>query len=319
MIRSAWSTGSGEVLLRRRVTTCSWAPLLGGAVGDARSAYVRARDLDHALTALAAGSLVPLAGGTDVYPARVGRDAHPAVLDLGDLDELRGLETSAAGLRIGALTTWSELVAAELPPGLRALVQAAREVCAIQVQNAGTIAGNLVNASPAADGIPPLLVLDAQVELASTNGTRTLPLTDFLTGYRATERRPDELVTAVIVPAAGLDHASAFVKLGSRRYLVISIVMVAVALQVREGRIEDPRVSVGACSPVALRLRDVEAALVGATPDEVSGRVAEAGVELAPIDDVRGSAGYRRTVASRLVVRGVHDAFEAAGRTEVPA
>jgi len=280
-------------------------------MGDVRSAYLRARDLAHALDALATSALVPLAGGTDVLPARVGRDRHAAVLDIGALDDLRFVRRDADGIHLGALTTWHDVIVAGLPTGLAAFVAAAREVGSTQIQRAGTIAGNLCNASPAADGVPPLLALDAEVELASVGGRRRLPLTDFLTGYRSTARRADELVVAVHVPVDALDHASAFVKLGSRSSLVISIAMVAAVLDVRDGRLEDVRVAVGACSPVARRLAGVEAALSGAAPDEVAERVTDVGPELAPIDDVRGSADYRRDVVRRLVIDAVDHAVAA--------
>lgn len=279
-------------------------------MGDVRSAYLCARDLPHALEALAESPLVPLAGGTDVYPARVGRDGHPGVLDLGRLDELRSIALDDAGLHLGAMTTWHDLIVADLPRGLDGLVAAAREVGSTQIQRAGTIAGNLCNASPAADGVPPLLTLDAEVELASLGGRRRLALSDFLTGYRATARRADELVVAVHVPAAALEHASAFVKLGSRRYLVISIAMVAVALDLVEGRLHDVRIAVGACSPVARRLPALEATLEGAVPEELTVRLAGVELGLSPIDDVRGSAGYRLEVAARLVERAVGAALE---------
>lgn len=278
-------------------------------MGDVRSAYTCARDLPHALEVLAAAPLVPLAGGTDVYPARVGRDGHAAVLDLGRLDELRFIERDADGLHLGALTTWHDLIRTDLPRGLHGLVAAAREVGSTQIQRAGTIAGNLCNASPAADGVPPLLTLDAEVELASLAGRRRLALDEFLTGYRATARRPDELVVAVHLPSAALEHASAFVKLGSRRYLVISIAMVAVAFDLAEGRLDDVRIAVGACSPVARRLGALEAALEGAAPEGIRDRLDGVDLGLAPIDDVRGSAGYRVEVAARLVERAVEAAL----------
>lgn len=283
-------------------------------MGDVRSAYLCARDLPHALEALAAAPLVPLAGGTDVYPARVGRDGHAGVLDLGGLDELRSLELDDEGLHLGALTTWHDLIVADLPRGLAGLVAAAREVGSTQIQRAGTIVGNLCNASPAADGVPPLLTLDAEVELASVAGRRRLALPDFLTGYRATARRADELVVAVHLPPSALEHASAFVKLGSRRYLVISIAMVAVALDVLDGRLRDVRIAVGACSPVARRLPALEAALEGAAPEDVADRLRGVEPDLAPIDDVRGSAGYRLEVAARLVERAIEGALGGAER-----
>ena len=137
----------------------------------------------------------------------------------------------------------------------------------MQIQNAGTIGGNLCNASPAADGVPPLLALDAEVELASAAGTRRLPLAAFLHGPRRTARRPDELLTAVLIPAAATEGRSAFLKLGARRYLVISIAMVAARLATADGRVTAAALAVGACGPVATRLPAVEAALVGHPPD----------------------------------------------------
>ena len=142
------------------------------------------------------------------------------------------------GLRIAACTTWSEIRDAALPPACDALRAAAAEVGGRQIQNAGTIGGNLCNASPAADGVPPLLALDAAVELASAAGTRRLPLAAFLLGPRRTDRRPGEILTAVLLPEAALAGRSVFLKLGARRHLVISIAMVAVRLDVagRPGR-----------------------------------------------------------------------------------
>jgi CO/xanthine dehydrogenase FAD-binding subunit len=176
------------------------------------------------------------------------------------------------------------------------------------VQNVGTVGGNLCNASPAADGIPPLLSLDASVELTSTAGTRLLPLEAFLTGYRQTALRPDELLTAVLIPRGASDDAgSAFLKLGLRRYLVISVVMVAVVVAIGPGdRILEARVAVGACSPVAQRLRSLESRLVGLSLDGVDiALVAEHLSALSPIDDVRATADYRREAAAVLVRRAL--------------
>jgi CO/xanthine dehydrogenase FAD-binding subunit len=174
------------------------------------------------------------------------------------------------------------------------------------VQNAGTIGGNLCNASPAADGIPPLLTLDASVELTSAAGIRTLALADFVTGYRRTAIRPGELLTAVIVPRAAAESRSEFLKLGSRRYLVISIVMVAASIEVADdGTIDRARLAVGACSPVAQRLPSLEAALAGRAIGEDLGLLVtphHLGV-LDPIDDVRGSGGYRLDTAVTLIRR----------------
>ena len=147
------------------------------------------------------------------------------------------------GWRLGATTTWAELIEAPLPPLFDGLKQAAREVGGRQIQNAGTVAGNLCNASPAADGVPPLLALDAEVELAGRAGTRRLPLAAFITGNRRTVLAPGELLVAIHVPKPAHDARSAFLKLGARRYLVISIAMAAATLEIEDGRVADARAS----------------------------------------------------------------------------
>ncbi|HTT36462.1 MAG TPA: FAD binding domain-containing protein [Burkholderiales bacterium] len=270
--------------------------------------YLRPTDLTEALAALKAAPLEVLAGGTDFYPARVGRPIGGDILDITALSALRGVREQAAGWRIGALTTWSDLVAAPLPPVFDGLRSAARDVGGVQIQNAGTVAGNICNASPAADGVPALLALGAEVELAALDAVRRLPLREFIAGSRRTLRRPDELVTAVLIPAWGSDARSVFLKLGARRYLVISIVMVAACVEAGpDGAVARATVAVGACSEVAQRLTKLEAKLLGrplapalaglARPDDLA--------PLAPISDVRGSAEYRRDAALTLVRRAL--------------
>lgn len=269
-------------------------------------AYLRPSRLEDALTALAWPHVV-LAGGTDFYPARVGRAIDEDVLDIGGIAVLRGISADAAGWRLGATTTWSELLETELPPLFDGLKQAAREVGGRQIQNAGTLAGNLCNASPAADGVPCLLALDAEIEIAGPAGRRLLPLRQFITGVRRTALAQDELVVAIHVPRPGHEARSAFLKLGTRRYLVISIAMAAANLEIADGRVASARIAVGACSPVAERLPNLEAALVGAPLDaRLADRVEVAHLApLSPIDDVRGSAAYRSdatvTVLRRLL------------------
>jgi CO/xanthine dehydrogenase FAD-binding subunit len=257
-----------------------------------------------------------VAGGTDVYAQHVGRSLPVSLLDVHGLAELRGIEPDGHGYRIGALTRWADVAAAVLPPSFDGLRAAAREVGGIQIQHAATIGGNLCNASPAADGIPPLLTLDAWVELTSTSGTRALPLEAFLTGYRETALRDDELLTAVLVPSPGAGR-SAFRKLGLRRYLVISVVAVAAVVGVGEdGRVDDVRVAVGACSPVARRLRSLEDALVDRVASEVAEVVPDEVREhlgvLEPIDDVRASAAYRLDAAAVQVTRVLAACLEGA-------
>jgi CO/xanthine dehydrogenase FAD-binding subunit len=260
--------------------------------------------MEEALAALAARPMSVLAGGTDFYPARVGRPVREDILDITALSSLRAIEQAGEGWRIGALTTWTDLVRASLPPAFDGLKRAAREVGGAQIQNAGTIGGNLCNASPAADGVPALLALDASVELSSITGVRELPLGEFLVDARRTRCEPHELVTGVLIPGCSPGSRSAFLKLGARRYLVISIVMVAVTLHPdAAGLIQRAGVAVGACSPVARRLPALEAALLGRRVSESLGRLVQPAhlAALAPIDDIRGSAAYRLDAAATLL------------------
>ncbi len=266
---------------------------------------------------MADGSYTVLAGGTDFYPARAGglggRPPDSKVLDITALEGLRGIAEEGETYRIGALTTWSDVLHAPLPPYFLALKLAAREVGGVQIQNAGTLCGNLCNASPAADGVPPLLAMDAEVELASQAGSRRLALDDFILGNRKTAKRPDELVTALHIPKLSpLSSAggarSTFLKLGARKYLVISIVMAALLVDLDDkGNVSKARVAVGSCAARAQRLPAVEAALRGRPFDEdLLPRIGEEQLDpLAPINDIRGTAGYRREAAVALLRRGV--------------
>ncbi len=227
--------------------------------------YSRPKTLDAALHVLAQDGGQILSGGTDFFPALGDRPAPDRVIDISGLTEIKGIAVEADHIRIGGLTTWSELVATPLPRCFDALKSAAREIGGIQIQNRGTVAGNLCNASPAADSVPPLLALDAEVELVSEAGTRRMPLADFIVGNRKTVRRPDEILANVIVPRTLDDAASAFLKLGARRYLVISIAMVAAVVKTdNAGCVAEARIAVGSCSAAAQRLTALERALVGA-------------------------------------------------------
>jgi CO/xanthine dehydrogenase FAD-binding subunit len=273
--------------------------------------YVVATDVAQAVALKAAGSRV-LAGGTDHYPVLVGRPPVGPVVDITRIASLRGIAREGDRFRFGALTTWADVARADLPRGFDALRAAAREVGAVQVQNAGTIAGNLVTASPAGDGVPSFLALDASVEVTGPKGARELPLSSFITGYRATALAPDEIVTAVCVPASVADAGSSFQKLGLRRYLVISIVMVAAQIESAGGKVTAARVAVGSCSPVAQRLPAFEADLVGrGVGDDLAALVEERHLApLSPIDDVRATAAYRMRAARTLVGRAICEAAE---------
>ncbi len=271
--------------------------------------YARPTTLTDLRARLASGPFRILAGGTDLYPS-AAMQLDGDILDVMAVPGLRGI-TIDGDLRIGACTTWTEIAEANLPPALHALQQAALQVGGRQIQNAGTLGGNLCNASPAADGIPPLLACDARVELTSAKGTREVPLSAFLLGPRKTACDASEVLTAVIVPQAALSGRSAFVKLGARAYLVISIAMVAARVAVYDGRITDCALAVGSCSATAQRLRSAEGALYQCLVPEAIARLTPQMIvaDLAPIDDIRATAAYRAEAVVELVKRGVAGAL----------
>jgi len=273
--------------------------------------YLRPTRLEEALSALGAGPRVILAGGTDYYPSRVGRPLNDHVLDITAISALRAVRHENGYWRIPALVTWSDILAnARLPSMFDALKLAAREIGGAQIQNMGTVCGNICNASPAADGMPVLLALDAEVELASHKGVRRMQLADFVIGNRRTARAPNELMTAILVRDFADPARSTFLKLGARRYLVISIAMVAIVLSLSSnGHIASAAVAVGACSPAAKRLSGLEAALLGEPlRAELADRVsAEHLGPLSPIDDIRGTATYRADAVLTLIRRAIVD------------
>jgi N-methylhydantoinase B len=272
------------------------------------AAYFRPSSLAEALAVRGGQPVTVLAGGTDVYPARAARVGwgdmrRDDVLDISAIGELKGIAEEPGRFRFGALTTWDELRRAALPPAFAGYQMAAREIGGPQVQNRGTLAGNICTASPAGDGIPCLLSLDAEVELASERGRRVVPTSEFIDGYRHTVCRPDELVTAILVPGPPAGARGNFVKLGARRYLVISIVMAAAVVAAdAAGTMTHARVAVGACSAVVQRLPRLEQALLGrplaAAPDLVD---ATQLAPLAPIDDVRATGAFRAAATVDVV------------------
>jgi len=269
--------------------------------------YAKPNTLNEVLSLLASSGGQILAGGTDFYPALGERLPQGKVIDISAIDEIRGISVQGGHVHIGGLTTWTEVIRTPLPPCFDALKQAAKEVGSVQIQNRGTVAGNLCNASPAADGVPPLLALDAEVELLSAAGKRRIPLTLFLTGNRKTLRAPQEILTAVIVPRHIEGARSAFLKLGARRYLVISISMVAAVVQTGpDDRVTDARVAVGSCSATARRLTQLEQELVGlpgaAIPDAPKPKHLS---PLSPIDDIRATAQYRADASLTLIRRAL--------------
>jgi N-methylhydantoinase B len=272
------------------------------------AAYFRPTSLAEALAIRAQRPVTVLAGGTDLYPALANRIGwgdmrRDDILDIGGIAELKGIAEEPGRFRFGALTTWTEMRRATLPPAFAGYQKAARDIGGAQVQNRATLIGNICTASPAGDGIPCLLSLDAEIELASERGRRVVPMAEFIDSYRHTVCRPDELVTAILVPRWPAGACGDFVKLGARRYLVISIVMAAAVLAAdEEGTITHARVAVGACSAVAQRLPQLEQALIG-KPAATAPDLVEPShfALLSPIDDVRGSGPFRAAAAIEMV------------------
>jgi len=253
----------------------------------------RPRSLKAALAMLAKDpSLTPIAGCTDVFVGlHFGTLDRRQFIDLWGLDELRGI-TGRPILRIGALTTYTEIIASPLVrKRVPMLVAAAREIGGAQIQNRGTLGGNIANASPAGDTLPVLAAADAQIVLRSVTSERRVPFTDFYTGYRTSVRRPDELITAVEIPA--IDGRQWWRKVGTRRAQAISKIMMA---GVRGPRV---RIAVGSVAPTVVLAVGAAAILSegGSVPD------AQAALrrEIAPIDDLRSTGDYRQQVAANLL------------------
>ncbi len=268
-----------------------------------RDTYHRPKTLDEALELLSTGDMRVAAGCTDLFPATDRKVLPGPVLDITRISALRGVARGPEGITIGATTTWRDLIDADLPPAFDGLKLAAREVGARQIQARGTIAGNLCNASPAADGVPPLLTLDAVLEVESLRGVRKLPLSEFLVGPRQTTLTAGEIVTKVHVPTGAIEGEGYFLKLGARKYLVISIAMTAARIVEKDGFVQAAALAIGACSPIATRLPEAEAALIGAPLDPR--RITEDMIapRLSPIDDMRADADYRRRTALEMLRR----------------
>ncbi|MCR9213967.1 MAG: xanthine dehydrogenase family protein subunit M [Proteobacteria bacterium] len=271
--------------------------------------YRQPHTLEELQTALKAGTAQILAGGTDFYPARVGQPLTQNVIDITRVSGLRGVTEYPDHWRIGATTTWTDIIRESLPPIFDGLKLAAREVGGCQVQNAGTIGGNLCNASPAADGVPVLLSLEAEVEISNGENVQRLKLEEFILGNRRTALQEGSVLTAILIPKpAEEDARSMFLKLGARKYLVISLVMVAMVVEMdASGKISTCRIAVGACSEVAMRLTSLEAELTGHKLTlSLLDNVTEDKVKLlSPLDDVRASREYRLDAAVTLIRRTI--------------
>jgi len=254
----------------------------------------------------------PIAGGTDLMVQITGELAPPPdrVLDLWRLDELRGINYDNGWLVMGALTTYTEIRGSELcHKHLPALVEAAATIGAAQIQNRGTLGGNIANASPAGDTLPVLLATDARIVLGSAAGERAVPAADFWTGYRQTARRPDELVVRVAIPLARGRHVR-FRKVGTRRAQAISKVVMSLSWREDAGVWRDVRLALGSVAATPIRAKETERVLEGAAPRRETADHAAATVanEIQPIDDVRSTADYRRAVTARILHRLLREA-----------
>ncbi|MBI3402394.1 MAG: xanthine dehydrogenase family protein subunit M [Acidobacteria bacterium] len=252
--------------------------------------------LDEALAMLRdEGPLVPMAGCTDLYVAlNFGTLTETRFLDLWRLDALRTIAIREGALSIGALATHTDLIRSPLVRRrLPMLAAAASEIGGVQIQNRGTLGGNVANASPAGDTLPVLAAADATVVLRGAGATRRVPFSSFYTGYRRTVRRPDELIVSFeIAPIRGRQR---FRKVGTRAAQAISKVVMAVIAG------ETPRIAVGSVAPTVVRARRTEAALAaGASVAEAQRLLLD---EIAPIDDIRSTAEYRRRVTANLLAR----------------
>jgi xanthine dehydrogenase small subunit len=270
------------------------------------------RHLDDAYRLLTEGGWRPIAGGTDLMVQITGELGPPPerCLDIWRLDELRGIALDDGALVLGALTTYTEIrrspLVAELLP---ALAEAAATIGAAQIQNRGTLGGNAVNASPAGDTLPILLATDAEIVLGSGRGERTVPAAGFWTGYRRTALSDDELVVRIRIPIKSARQVR-FRKVGTRRAQAISKVVIALSWRSTDGDPwTDVRLALGSVAPTPVRATRTEESIEGREPSEETADRAAATLEseIRPIDDVRSTADYRRTVAGRVLHRLISD------------
>lgn len=267
-------------------------------------------DLAGALAALAngaGGNVLPIAGGTNlIVDIRAKRERPDRMVGLGEVDELLGMEFGPERISIGGRTSVSDLLrSAEIAAAAPSLVEAARLFGGLMVRNTGTVAGNIASGSPAADLVPPLLTLDAELTLTRAASTRTLALADYYLGYKQDARRSDELITRISWPRLPENAANTFYKLARRKGDAITVTGVAVTLAAAGGTCTKARIALGSVAPIVLRAKKAEALLEGEalTPALIDAAAEAAADECSPIDDIRASADYRRHTARALTRR----------------
>jgi CO/xanthine dehydrogenase FAD-binding subunit len=251
------------------------------------------------------GAWRPFAGGTDLMVLlEAGKLEHRKFFSVWHLPELRGIEDGPDAVTLGALTTYTEVRQSRvLQSEFPMLCRAARETGGVAIQNRGTLGGNVANASPAADSPPALLAYGAQVELVSAEGARWVAYEDFHTGYKQTVMRADELLARIRLPRPRAGARQFYRKVGTRRAQAISKVCFAALAEVEEGLIGDVRLCFGSVAPTVVRCVRTEAALRGRRLEDSTIRAAlgELAREIAPIDDLRSTANYRRRVSLNLL------------------
>ena len=263
--------------------------------------------LPEALATLARepGFWQPFAGGTDLMVLlESGKLPHKNYLNIWNLKELRGIEVTDQDVTLGALTTYTEVQQEKVLQGeFPMLCRAASETGGLAIQNRGTLGGNIVNASPAADSPPALLAYDAELELRSTRGERWIPYHQFHTGYKQMIIRPDELLTRIRLPRGAEPLRHYYRKVGTRKAQAISKVCFAGTAQVRDENIEDLRIALGSIAPVPLRCVKTEDALRGSelNPSTIGRAKAVMAEEIVPIDDIRSTSNYRHRVSLNLL------------------
>ncbi|MCS7095160.1 MAG: FAD binding domain-containing protein [Thaumarchaeota archaeon] len=242
-----------------------------------------------------------LAGGTDLLvQLRSGAVPKSDLIDISGLRELRYVKRSNGHIAIGALTTFSEIAESEIVKRYAPiLAEAAETIGSVQIMNKGTIGGNIINASPAADSLPPLYVLDAELKLISLNGTRIMGISDFYKGYKMLEIRPGELLAEVKLRAMGAGEVGHFFKHGLRQGDAISVVNGAVILDLDGDKVRNAAIALGAVAPTVVRAPEAEKVLKGKKlREDVMWEASRAVLKsISPIDDVRGSAAYRREMS----------------------
>ena len=264
--------------------------------------------LDDALALISSepGVWKPFAGGTDLMVLlEAGKLPHRNYVNIWPLRELRGIEITDSHVTLGALTTYMEVQAnAVLRREFPMLCQAASETGGLAIQNRGTLGGNIVNASPAADSPPALVAYDAEIELVSRGGSRWLPYDGFHTGYKQMDIRPDELLARIRLPRKTSAAKHYYRKVGTRKAQAISKVCFAGVAQVEDGRVADTRIVLGSVAPIVLRCKQTEDAIRGQELNEATATLARETLmrEISPIDDVRSTADYRLRVAANLLV-----------------